>query len=214
MEKVTLKKFLGFIMNPSEILFVLFIVSSCALDRVPVEKKQSDEKVDAFSEKFIWATCEQGSIPVKYERGEMPCTKDTIVISQDEIIKIHFKVTNRNSDDIYAYGYQELTRYRNGEVVERMKLRRESDPYWSTVPFVRIRYLKYLEDLDDDGYLEFAVFPFSPGSAIWGTVRIFSLKNKIEYWGKGRYQFESDTFTQLGCMECSKFNPGGCEKCY
>ena len=53
-----------------------------------------------------------------------------------------------------------------------------------------------------------------PGSAIWGTVRIFSLKDKIEFWGEGRYQFEGDTFVQLGCMRCSKFNPDECKKCY
>lgn len=74
--------------------------------------------------------------------------------------------------------------------------------------------IKETADLDDDGYLEFAVFPFSPGSAIWGTARIFSLKEKIEFWGEGRYQFEGDTFVQLGCMRCSKFNPEECKKCH
>ena len=42
---------------------------------------------------------------------------------------------------------------------------------------------------------------------------VFSLKKKIEYWGDGRYQYEGDTFVQLSCMDCSKFNPKACEKC-
>ena len=80
-------------------------------------------------------------------------------------------------------------------------------------PSFVIRRQQYLADLDGDGHLEFAVFPFSPGSAIWGTVRIYSIKDEIEPWGLGRYRFELDTFVQLDCMRCSKFNPEECEKC-
>ena len=127
---------------------------------------------------------------------------------------IEFIVVDKNSEDPYEYGYQELHRYKNGRIFEKLKLRRDDDAYWSEVPFVRIRKQKYLADLDGDGFLEFAIFPFHPGSAIWGTVRIFSLKEKIEFWREGRYQFEGDTFVQLGCMRCSKFNPEECKKCY
>ncbi|MCT4642076.1 MAG: hypothetical protein N4A33_07220 [Bacteriovoracaceae bacterium] len=62
--------------------------------------------------------------------------------------------------------------------------------------------------------IEFAIFPFSSGSAIWGTVRIYSLKKKIKLWGSGRYQFEGDTFVKFGCDKCSKFNLDACKKCY
>jgi hypothetical protein len=72
---------------------------------------------------------------------------------------------------------------------------------------VRIRKRKYFSDLDGDGYLEFAIYPFSPGSAIVGTVGIFSLKRKIEFWGNGRYQFEGDTFVRLNCPDLSKLKP-------
>ncbi|MGB0454214.1 MAG: hypothetical protein ACPGJV_10930 [Bacteriovoracaceae bacterium] len=149
-----------------------------------------------------------------YEIGDTPCWKIELEVNNNEKIIIHFKVINENSEDLYERGYQELLRIKDGKVVERMKLRRDDDAYWSEVPFVRIRKQKYLADLDNDGFLEFAVFPFSSGSAIWGTVRIFSLKSKIEFWGEGRYQFEGDSYVQLGCMSCSKFNPKECRKCY
>jgi hypothetical protein len=112
------------------------------------------------------------------------------------------------------YGYKEILRYVNKLLVHIVCLSRVQDAYWSETPFVRIRKQKYFADLDEDGYLEFAIYPFHPGSAIWGTVRIFSLKEKIEYWGEGRYQFEGDTFVKLGCRSCSRRNPEGCKSCY
>ena len=145
--------------------------------------------------------------------GDLPCTRDAIKVSESERLRIHFKVINRSAQDPYEYGYQELIRYKNNKAVERISLRRSGDVHWNKVPFVRVREQKFLADLDGDGHLEFAVFPFSPGSAIWGTARIYSLKDKIEFWGNGRYRFELDTFVQLECMKCSKFNPEECKKC-
>lgn len=205
-------KFLRFTMNLSNIskFIICFLIISCALNK---EKKQGESVDDDYFTKTHITKCEPESKPVKYKIGDLPCLREIIPVSSKEKLEIHFVVTNKDSDDPYEYGYQELLRYKNGEVTEKMKLRMDNDPYWSIVPFVRIRKQKYLADLDGDGFLEFAIFPFHPGSAIWGTVRIFSLKNKIEFWGQGRYQFEGDTFVQLNCMECSKFHPEECKKC-
>ncbi len=149
-----------------------------------------------------------------YAAGDLPCTRDVIRVSANERLRIHFKVANRNAQDPYEYGYQELIRYKNNRAVERISLRRSSDVvHWVEVPFVRVRKQKFLADLDNDGHLEFAVFPFNPGTAVWGTARIYSLKDKIEFWGNGRYSFATDTFVQLNCMKCSKFNPEECKKC-
>lgn len=149
----------------------------------------------------------------KYEVGDLPCARSLIKPNRSEKLKIHFVTTNKKSEDPYEYGFQELLRFKDGKIVEKLKLRRDDDAYWAEVPFVRIRKQKYFADLDNDGFLEFAVYPFHPGSAIWGTVRIYSLKEKITFWGEGRYQFEGDTYVQLGCMKCSKFNPGACKTC-
>lgn len=159
------------------------------------------------------AVCVSGEEPIFYELGAMPCVREFVRTSDNEHMEIRFRVTDENATDPYDYGYRELLRYRDDRVIETLRLRHADDPPWSQVPFVRIRRQQYLADLDGDGHLEFAVFPFSPGSAIWGTVRIYSLKDRIEPWGEGVYRFELDTFVQLDCMKCSKFDPEECEKC-
>lgn len=205
-------KFLRFTINLNSIsqFLLCFVIISCTLNK---DKNLVDGHDDSYFSKDHVTVCEPDSRPVKYKIGDLPCTRDVIHLNASEKLKIHFVVTDKDSDDPYDYGYQELLRYKSGRVVEKMKLRMNNDPYWSIVPFVRIRRQNFLADLDDDGFLEFAIFPFHPGSAIWGTVRIFSLKEKIEFWGEGRYQFEGDTFVQLNCMKCSKFNPEECKKC-
>lgn len=193
--------------------FISCLILSCAIE---TNNESSNQKVNINDDYFTrvrTAICESGSKPVNYQIGDLPCVRETISINSNEKLEIHFVITNKDSDDPYEYGHQELLRYKNGKIIEKMKLRKDDDAYWSIVPFVRIRKQKYLADLDNDNFLEFAIFPFHPGSAIWGTVRIFSLKDKIEFWGEGRYQFEGDTFVRLGCMRCSKFNPGECKKC-
>lgn len=205
-------KFLRFTMNRSNIskLIVCFLIVSCAFNK---DKNQGESVDDDYFSKTHVAECEPGSKPVNYKIGDLPCLREILPVNSNEKLEIHFVVTDKDSDDPYEYGYQELLRYKNGKIIEKMKLRVENDPYWSIVPFVRIRKQKYLADLDNDGFLEFSMFPFHPGSAIWGTVRIFSLKDKIEFWGEGRYQFEGDNFVQLNCMKCSKFNSEECKKC-
>jgi hypothetical protein len=164
-------------------------------------------------QRSLRVSCTPGEEIKIFKVGDLICSRKVIQVGPHEQLRVHFKVLNNNAEDLYEYGYQELLRYKGDKIVERIKLRREDDAYWSETPFVRVRKQKFLSDLDGDGYKEFAIFPFSPGSAIWGTVRIFSLKDKIEFWGEGRYQFENDTFVQLNCMDCSKFNSDACKKC-
>jgi hypothetical protein len=205
-------------MNLSKvILFIYFSIFYACTTQVK-EKVFSNqiltENVESdYFTKVHKTQCIPGGKIISYTAGDLPCIKNEVTISSKVKMRTHYKIVNKDTEDLYERGYQVLMRYKNGKVVEEVKLRRNGEPHWSEVPFVRIRKQKYLADLDGDGFLEFAIFPFSSGSAIWGTVRIFSLKNKIEYWGEGRYQFEGDTFVQLGCMSCSKFNPDECGKC-
>ncbi len=178
-------------------------------ERVPDSPEGDDPRGRSASS----AICVAGEEPIFYEFGDMPCTRDFVRISDNEHMEIRFKVTDENATNRYDYGYRELLRYRDDRVIETLQLRQADDALWSDIPFVRIRRQQYLADLDGDGHLEFAVFPFSPGSAIWGTVRIYSLKDRIEPWGEGVYRFELDTFVQLDCMKCSKFDLEECAKC-
>lgn len=210
MPKKYLDNMIGLVTRSSLAFILLF--SSCA--NYLLHETDESKVVDTYDyDKKYTTKCTLSSKVITYERGDLPCLKEVIQINSKEKIKIHFKVTDKSSKDLYEHGYQELIRYKDKKIVQTIKLRRDEDAYWSEVPFVRIRKQKYLSDLDGDGFLEFAVFPFSSGSAIWGTVRIFSLKDKIEYWGKGKYQFEGDTFVQLNCPKCSKFNPDACKSC-
>lgn len=200
-------------LNNFLLIFLSLINLSCTQT-----KKENDifkEKTpDDYFTKNHYAVCTPGEKPEKYQVGDLPCVRTTLKVSENEKLVIKFVVTNKESDDPYEYGFQELERIKNGKIIEKLKLRLNDDAYWSEVPFVRIRKQSYLVDLDNDGHLEFAVFPFHPGSAIWMRARIYSLKDKIQYWGEGKYQFEGDTFVQLGCMKCSKFSPEECKKCY
>jgi len=191
------------------LLLILLFLNSCKTHYID-NRSTTTEVIN----KEFQVKCTKKSKPKKYYSGDLVCTKKKIVISENEFLKINFVITNEKSEDPYEYGYQELLRYKNGTVINKLKLRRDDDAHWSETPFVRIREQKYLHDLDNDGLLEFAVFPFHPGSAVWGTARIYSLrKGEIKYWGKGRYQFEGDTYVKLNCMKCSKFNKSACTKC-
>lgn len=210
------RKFLNYMknLNNEKLLFILIFLTSCTSQII----KKNDQVVLSESEannsqRVIRTRCTQHENIKTYKVGDLVCTRSVLKVNSDERLRIHFKLVNRDSDDLYERGYQELLRYKNGQVVERIKLRKDEDAYWNATPFVRVRKQAYLADLDGDGYQEFAILPFSPGSAIWGTVRIFSLKKNVEFWGEGRYQFEGDTFVQLNCMECSKFNPEACNSC-
>jgi hypothetical protein len=101
-----------------------------------------DEKINKFEE---------------YERGDLPCLKYKLKISNSEYLAIEFVTLDKNADDIYDRGYQVLKGIRNNKIIEEIKLRNKEDAYWHDTPFLRIRKQKYFSDLDDDGYLEFAI---------------------------------------------------------
>lgn len=181
------------------------IISGCS--SVVNTKKNEAILVNSTKKAFCTIGDERKNNFEKYKIGDLPCLKYKLKVSSSEYLEIEYVTLNENADDIYDRGYQVLKRIKNNKIIEEIKLRKKEDAYWHDTPFVRIRKQKYLRDLDVDGYLEFAIFPFSPGSAIVGSVIIFSLKSKIELWGKGRYQFEGDTFVQLNCPSWSKFKP-------
>jgi hypothetical protein len=150
---------------------------------------------------------------LKYEIGDIICSKNKLVHKSGDQLRISFQILNEKANDPYEYGYQKMERYRNKKLIETLKLRNQEDAYWSKTPFVLIRKMKYLADLDNDGFDEFAILPYHPGSAVFGTVRIFSLKKKIEFWGEGRYHIEGSGHVLLNRISCSKMDLSECNKC-
>lgn len=176
-------KFLSFIANQNNICLAiaLSLSSSCSHEHVYHEKQkdisggQSNHHTNAGKQN---TRCTRDGRIIHYEVGDLPCVKNVIKINSSENLRVHFKVVNEHSEDLYEHGYQELLRYKNGKVAEKLKLRRDDDAYWSETPFVRIRRQQYLADL-----------------------RIFSLKDEIELWGEGRYQFEGDNNLKSGARK-------------
>ena len=154
--------------------------------------------------------CVAGEEPTVYESVvSFPCSRTFLQVGSDEHMEIRYRVTDGTATNPNDRGYYELLRYRDGRVVETLRY----NPWWSEVGFVRIRRQQYLADVDGDGRLEFAVVPYSPGSAFTATARIYSLKDEIEPWGEGVLLIENDSFVQLDCMGCSKLNPEKCGIC-
>ena len=205
------KRFWNCIRNLSSCLLFLLGNVSCSHTNKPQEEKR-EEGVQKHTTKRSIRCTPNGRIEY-YNDGDLPCTRTSLFPSKGERLRVRFVVIDKKSEDPYERGYQELLRYKDGKVIEKMKLRKDEDAYWTIVPFVRIRKQEYLADLDGDGNLEFAILPFHPGSAVWMRARIFSLREKIEFWGEGKYRYEGDTFVQLDCLECSKFNFQACKKC-
>ena len=154
--------------------------------------------------------CVAGEEPTFYEFGAtLPCARTFLRVGSDEHMEIEFIVADENGESRAQRGHWELLRHRNGRVTDTLRY----DGQWKETPFVRIRRQQYLADLDGDGHLEFAVVPYSLGSAFTATATIYSLKDEIEPWGEGVLLIENDSFVRLDCMDCSRFSPEECEKC-
>lgn len=153
-----------------------------------------------------------------YSPGDVPCSRDYIAqIGGTDSLAISYTIADENSFDPHEDPVsRELLRYRNGQLIQSTKLGGlvpDTDYLFQIVDFVRVREQQFVADLDGDGYLEFAVVSWHPGTALWLTTYILSLKEPIEFWGLGRYEYTGDTFVQLDCMGCSKFNPEACNVC-
>lgn len=161
-----------------------------------------------------WAVCPGEEKASAFEAGEIICASEKIEHPSGVTLRIHYVVTSAKSEDPYEHGYQVLQMLKKGRVVQTIKLRQENEPAWNQTPFVRIRKDTYFSDLDGDGIEEFAVFPFSPGSALMDTATIYSLKERVVPWGFGRISIEGHGHVLLGCPTCGKFDLDACKKCH
>ncbi|MCK5074516.1 MAG: FG-GAP repeat protein [Bacteriovoracaceae bacterium] len=202
-------KYMNYPTRISLSLFVLIVSLACSSEMYESELEQKSDL------KFTYCTEKDRQKDKKtiYGNGGIVCAKDLLKHESGDLLRIEYKTINVESTDPYERGYQVLRRYSKNKKIDEIRLRREEDACWMETPFVRIRKEKYFSDLDGDGYDEFAIFPFSSGSAIFGTVRIFSLRDKIILWGEGRYLVEGDGNVLLNCPRCSKFNLDICKKC-
>ena len=149
----------------------------------------------------------------KFKLGEIICSKHLLRHKSGYSAKIIYTVMNVNSNNSYDRGHWELQLFNQEKLVKKVNMRQKDDPAWSDVMFVRIRDKKYFADINNDGFDEFAIFPFSPGSASFGTLRIFTLQNDVFEQGTAKYHIEGDGYALFNCPKCSKLNFEECKKC-
>lgn len=63
--------------------------------------------------KKIKIRCTPSTKLITYDLGDTPCWKYSLQINKEEKLKIYFKVTDKDSEDLYEHGYQELLRFRS-----------------------------------------------------------------------------------------------------
>ena len=177
------------------------------LERFKIDSNQKEVKTYCTYEDF------QKEAQSKFELGEIICAKHLLQHKSGYRVKIIYKVVNNNSIDSYDRGYWELQVFKQDRLVKKINMRKNDDPAWLNVVFVRIREKQYFADINNDGIDEFAIFPFSPGSASFGTLRIFTLQNNVFEQGTAKYHIEGDGYALLSCPKCSKLNFEECKKC-
>ena len=96
-----------------------------------------------------------------------------------------------------------------------MKVENEGyDPFWKNVRFVKIRKGVYWQDLNQDGYPEFAVLKTDTGNAAYRTVDIYTLKNEsFHFYGNRRYVWTTGEYVMFNCPKCTRRNLEECKKC-
>ena len=88
------------------------------------------------------------------------------------------------------------------------------DPFWREVVFVKIRKDVYWQDLNNDGYPEFAILKTDTGNAIYRPVDIYTLKKgSFHFYGQGKYVWHTGQHVLLNCPKCWKFDLDECKKC-
>lgn len=198
---------------------LLLLSSSCSVPEVSNSQKK-DISLERFkvdpTQTTIMTYCTVLDLKEKniskYTLGEIICSKQSLKHPSGYELQLKYMLKNKRTHDPYKSGRWELVVYKGSKVVKSINMRNEDDPAWFNVSFVRIRDKKYFSDINNDGYDEFAVFPFSSGSAAFGTIRIFSLNNLSGY-GSARYHIEGDGHALFNCPKCSKHNFAECKKC-
>ncbi len=112
-------------------------------------------------------------------------------------------------------GHHLLILKSGNKVLKKIQVEKEGyDPFWREVVFVKIRKGVYWQDLNNDGYPEFAVLKTDTGNAAYRSPDIYTLKNNSFYfYGKGRYVWTTGEHVLFNCPECTRRDPDECKKC-
>ena len=130
-----------------------------------------------------------------------------------EIKRIFLGAERLPTGDILL-GHHLLLLKASDKILQEIKIEKEDDPFWRHVVFVKIRKDAYWQDINNDGYPEFAILPTEMGNAIYRPAYIYTLKNNSFYfYGKGKYIWYTGQHVLLNCPKCWEYDLNECKKC-
>ena len=132
-----------------------------------------------------------------------------------EIKTFFFGVEHFPDGSRLPIGHHLLILKSGDKVLQEMKVENEGyDPFWKEVVFVKIRKGVYWQDINNDGYPEFAVLKTDTGNAAYRTPDIYTLKNEsFHFYGEGRYVWTTGEHVLFNCPDCTRRDPDECKKC-
>ena len=210
------------------IFMAVFLMSCSHIAYVVHEEDQTSEDFGehVYSEanppqetpKYIYCTPEDRKKGIKAIFGDInaPCGLSKIKPIENRFLEVQRIVSGVESvhGANILLGHHLLLLKSGNNVLQEMKVEEDDDPFWHEVVFVKIRKNVYWQDLNNDGYSEFAVLPRDTGNALYRTVNIYTLKDKsFHFYGKGKYLWEAGEHVLLNCPKCWKFDLDECKKC-
>ncbi len=210
----------------SQFLFVCITMSllSCShIDHNIIKNKKEKGLVSEANplpekHRYIYCTPEDRKKGKKAIFGDInaPCGLSKIQPIDNRILEIK-RIVSRVEEVPGAnilLGHHLLILKSEDKVLQKIKVETEHDPFWYEVVFVKIRKNVYWHDLNNDGYLEFAILPRDTGNALYRTVNIYTLKDdSFHFYGEGKYLWEAGGHVLLNCPKCWKFDLDECKKC-
>ena len=132
-----------------------------------------------------------------------------------EIKQVFLGIEYRSDGGRSPIGHHLLILKSGDEVLQEIKVETEEDIFWKEVLFVKIREGVYWKDLNNDGYLEFAILKTDTGYSTHRTVDLYTLKNNsFHFYGHGIYVWTTGQHVLFNCPEeCHHHNPEACDKC-
>ena len=98
---------------------IIIFLSSCSTQKI-VESKKEDQSLERFridpNQKEIIIYCSyndlQKRLVSKFQLGNIICAKHLLKHRDGYKLKINYRTTNKNNDDLYKKGYWELQVYK------------------------------------------------------------------------------------------------------
>ena len=132
-----------------------------------------------------------------------------------EIKRVFLGMEHHDDGARVPMGYHLLILKSGDRILQEMKVEKENDIFWYEVVFVKIRKHVYWQDLNNDGYSEFAVLPRDTGNALYRPVNIYTLKDKsFHFYGQGKYLWEAGEHVLLNCPKCWKYDLDECKNAH